>query len=56
MPFKSKSQKAKFAMLVKQGKMSKATFDEWDKETKDPLPDKVPYRPKGIVRKIRRLR
>jgi len=29
MPFKSKAQLRKFAVLVKQGKMSKKTFKEW---------------------------
>lgn len=33
MPFKSKAQLAKFAEMVKQGKLSKATFDEWNKDT-----------------------
>ena len=34
MPFKSKAQVRKFASLVKQGKMSKKTFEKWLKHTK----------------------
>jgi hypothetical protein len=43
MPFKSKSQLRKFAILVKQGKMSKKVFKEWLKETPNikVLPNKV---------------
>lgn len=33
MPFVSEKQRAKFLELVKQGKMSQKTFDEWDKDT-----------------------
>ena len=33
MPFESKAQLRKFGELVKQGKMSQATFDEWLKAT-----------------------
>lgn len=40
MPFKSQAQRAKFAEMVKQGKMSQKTFDEWNKET----PAKIPKR------------
>lgn len=57
MPFKSQAQRAKFAQLVKEGKMSQSTFDEWNQATGNkPLPKKVPYRPKGQVRGIRRTR
>lgn len=43
MPFKSKAQLRKFALLVKQGKMSKKVFEEWLKETPNikRLPNKV---------------
>lgn len=43
MPFRSKSQIAKFAELVKQGKMSQAKFDEWLEETPSArdLPDRA---------------
>jgi hypothetical protein len=42
-PFVSKAQIAKFAELVKQGKISKATFNEWMRATKHPeyLPKRV---------------
>lgn len=43
MPFKSKAQIAKFAELVKQGKMSKETFNQWKMETPSAstLPNKL---------------
>lgn len=43
MPFKSKEQIAKFGELVKQGKMSKTTFDQWMLETPEPhnLPERI---------------
>ena len=42
MPFKSEAQRAKFAQLVKEGKMSKATFDQWNRETgKQKLPKRL---------------
>lgn len=57
MPFKSESQKAKFRQLVKEGKMSKETFDKWESETGDKkLPKKLPYKPKGLTRGVRRTR
>jgi len=57
MPFKSEAQRAKFAQLVKEGKMSQETFDSWQSETADKkLPKKAPYKPKGQVRGIRRVR
>jgi len=41
-PFKSESQRRKFAELVKQGKMDPRVFDLWNKETgKRKLPEKV---------------
>ena len=42
MPFKSQAQRAKFAEMVKEGKMSQSTFDEWNKATGDAkLPDRI---------------
>ncbi len=43
MPFKSKAQLRKFAILVKQGKLSQAEFDKWVHETHDikSLPNKL---------------
>jgi len=42
-PFKSQAQLRKFASMVKEGKISQNTFDEWLSETKDvgKLPDHV---------------
>ena len=46
MPFKSKAQRRKFAQLLVQGKISKETFGEWNRETGGKkLPERVsPYR------------
>lgn len=33
MPFKSKAQRAKFAEMVKDGKMTQAEFDKWNADT-----------------------
>lgn len=54
-PFKSQSQRAKFAEMVAQGKMSQATFDEWNSETPPNLPDRVTPQSKTIksARKIK---
>lgn len=42
MPFKSDAQRRKFGELVKQGKMSQATFNEWSSATGDKkLPERV---------------
>jgi hypothetical protein len=40
-PFKSQAQRAKFAQLVKDGKMSQAQFDEWNSETPAKIPDRL---------------
>lgn len=56
MPFKSEAQRAKFAQLVKEGKMTQETFDKWESETKEKLPKKAAYKPKGQVRGVRRVR
>ena len=33
MPFKSQAQRRKFAQLLVEGKISAATFEEWNRET-----------------------
>ncbi len=48
MPFKSKAQWRKFGALRSQGKISKAVFDEWAKETDF---DKLPARKLGSTYK-----
>jgi hypothetical protein len=53
MPFKSHAQRRKFAELVKQGKMSKETFEEWNKETPAQMPDRV--RKGNIIRKVKKI-
>lgn len=49
MPFKSEAQRRKFGELVATGKMSQATFDEWNRDTPESLPprlnDHKPRRP-----------
>lgn len=40
MPFKSKAQRRKFGELVSQGKMSKSTLDEWNKDTPHDIPER----------------
>ena len=42
MPFRSQAQRRKFYELVKQGKMSQATLNEWEAATpKKKLPERV---------------
>lgn len=42
MPFKSKDQVRKFEELLSQGKISQATFDEWNKDTDhSKLPERI---------------
>lgn len=41
MPFKSEAQRRKFAEMVATGKMSQATFDEWNKDTPGELPERL---------------
>lgn len=56
MPFASEAQRAKFAQLVKEGKMSQETFDKWAAETPASIPKKASYKPKGQVRGVRKVR
>lgn len=48
MPFKSEAQRAKFAQLVKEGKMSQTTFERWQSETPDKIPERIDYKSKKI--------
>ena len=41
MAFKSEAQKRKFAELVKQGKMSQKTYDEFNSDSPKRLPERV---------------
>jgi hypothetical protein len=42
MPFKSQAQRRKFAELLVQGKITRDTFEEWNRETGSAkLPDRV---------------
>lgn len=56
MPFKSETQRKKFQMMLRDGKITQATYDKWESETTGTLPEKAPYKPKGLVRKPRRTR
>lgn len=48
MPFKSKSQRARFEQAVKDGKMTQEYFDRWAEGTPDKLPDRMDYSAKKI--------
>ncbi len=54
MPFKSEAQRKKFAALVSEGKMSQKTFDEWNKDTPDKIPEKVGSKSKAI-KKVKKI-
>lgn len=56
MPFKSKDQVLKFRELVSQGKMSQATFDEWNKDTDhSKLPQRIgPKKPVSLEDGLKR--
>jgi len=41
MPFKSQAQKAKFQQMLGQGKISRATFNEFNKDTPSNLPKRL---------------
>lgn len=42
MPFKSKTQRGKFAQLLVEGKIKPETFEEWNRETGgEALPERV---------------
>lgn len=52
MPFKSEAQRRKFAELVKEGKLSKRIYDEWNKETgKNKLPERIGHVKDSFVQK-----
>lgn len=49
MPFKSEAQRAKFAEMVKEGKMSQETFDRWQSETPPgKLPERITNKPMKV--------
>lgn len=55
MPFKSESQRRKFAEMVKQGKLKQSEFDKWNSETPaGKLPERIGQKPeKNHVDEIR---
>ena len=57
MPFKSQAQRRKFAQLLVDGKISNATFEEWNRETgRKKLPERVRARAKKRGRTTTRRR
>lgn len=56
MPFRSQAQKIKFALLLKEGKITQEVFDEWNNATGDKkLPEHVkPKAGEPITRLARR--
>ena len=59
MPFKSQAQRRKFAELLVKGKISPATFEEWNRETGGAkLPERVakPKKKKKSAAKKKRRR
>ena len=49
MAFKSEAQRRKFIELVKQGKMSKKTFNEFESDTPNKLPERVKKKNKDAI-------
>jgi hypothetical protein len=57
MPFKSQAQRRKFAQLLVDGKISAATFEEWNRETgAKRLPEHVARKRKTSKSKANRAR
>ena len=69
MPFKSQAQRRKFAQLLVEGKISPATFEEWNRETgstrlpervgtkaKSPKQSRAPRKRSGAAARSRRRR
>ena len=55
MPYKSQAQQRKFHQLLKEGKISKKTVDEFDKASKGKeLPDRVKH--KGPITSLAQLK
>jgi hypothetical protein len=52
MPFKSEAQRRKFGAMVKEGKISEKTFNEWNAET----PKNIPERAKAKVKTLADLK
>jgi hypothetical protein len=50
MPFKSQAQRRKFGEMVKQGKITQKTFDEWNAETPANIPEKAAKKPMTLER------
>lgn len=50
MPFKSEAQRRKFKELVKQGKMKKSVYEEFEKDTPDrKLPERLKKKNKDAI-------
>jgi hypothetical protein len=56
MPFKSQAQRRKFAQLLVEGKISAATFEEWNRETgAKRLPEHVTRKRKSVKKSTTKL-
>ena len=53
MPFRSRAQRRKFLQLLREGKISEATFREWERASKG---KKLPERVKPKKKKTRKTR
>jgi hypothetical protein len=57
MPFRSQAQRRKFAELLVKGKISKETFEEWNRETgAKKLPERATRKPAARRRKTTAVR
>jgi len=55
MPFVSQKQRAKFAELLKAGKITQKTFDEWNRDTPKDLPERFTHQPLKI-KKVKKIK
>ena len=57
MPFKSEAQRRKFAELVKEGKITKEKFSEWNSETPKKIPERAPKKQTKIqtIKKVTKI-
>jgi hypothetical protein len=55
MPFVSQKQRSKFAELLKDGKITQKTFDEWSRDTPNDIPERFSHKPLKI-KKVKKLK
>lgn len=56
MPFKSEAQRRKFAELVKQGKMDKKVFNEWNSDTPKKIPERIGPTGTDRIRQVKKVK